>query len=140
MPGCVFCDIVRRERPASYVYEDDATLAFMDHQPANDGHVLVIPKIHAATIYDLNPETAARVVQAVVAVARAIRASLQPDGLSIWQSNGEAAGQEVPHVHFHLLPRYVGDGALRLAPKRSPIREHTELDLLAARIRLELES
>jgi histidine triad (HIT) family protein len=103
--------------PASVVYEDDATLAFMDlRQPAGaaPGHLLVIPKAHVATLYDLEAEPAARVFQAVATVARAMKRALpEMEGLSIWSSNG-APWQEVFHLHVHLIPRRRGDGLFRV--------------------------
>lgn len=104
---CIFCEIVAGHAPAERVYEDAATLAFMDIHPRAPGHVLVIPKRHAAMIYDLDEETMAQLGQALLRVARGLRAALAPEGLSVVQSNGRAAGQEVMHVHFHLIPRGV---------------------------------
>jgi histidine triad (HIT) family protein len=134
VPDCIFCAIAAHEADASIVFEDDATIAFMDLRQMSPGHVLVIPKTHAPDIFALDDETGAAVMRAVVRVARAVRAALQPEGLNIWQSNGEAAGQEVPHVHFHVLPRVVGDGMLRIYPQRPDYPPRSELDELAARI------
>ena len=113
MDSCIFCRIVAGQAEASVVYEDDATLAFMNQRQANPGHVLVIPRAHIATIYELPPDLSARLFQTVVRTARAIERQLQPPGLNIWQSNGEAAGQEVFHVHVHLLPRRPGKAVER---------------------------
>jgi histidine triad (HIT) family protein len=119
---------------ASVVFEDDATLAFMDLRQPNGGHVLVIPKQHVETIYDLPPDVGARLMQTVVRTARAMRRGIQPDGLSIWQSNGEAAGQEVPHLHMHLFARQPRDGFLRVYPERPARPDRSVLDQLAERI------
>lgn len=132
---CVFCDVVAGTAPTSVVYEDDATLAFMDLRQPNPGTVLVIPKRHAEMIYDLDEETAARLFQTVVKVARAIRRSVQPPGLSVWQSNGAATGQEVPHVHIHLAPRRHNDGLLRIYSEKPSYPDRDELDCLASTIR-----
>jgi len=135
MSACVFCDVVAGTAPASVVYEDDATLAFMDLRQPNPGKVLVIPKRHAEMIYDLDEETAARLFQTAVKVARAIRGSMQPPGLSVWQSNGEAVGQEVPHVHIHLAPRRHNDGLLRIYAEKPSYPNRAELDRLALTVR-----
>jgi len=133
MSGCVFCDIVARRQPAEIVYEDERTMAFLDINPANPGHTLVIPKRHAATIFDIEEEDAAAVMRTAVRVARAIRQAFSPDGLNLVQSNGRAGGQEIFHVHVHVIPRWVGDG-LRLA--RPPVvRRERPLSEVAAEIR-----
>ncbi|MDW8065672.1 MAG: HIT family protein [Anaerolineae bacterium] len=137
MNGCVFCAIVARQQPAEVVYEDEQTMAFMDIQPANPGHTLVIPKRHAATIFDIDEEDAAAVMRTAVRVARAIRKALAPDGLNLVQSNGRAGGQEIFHLHVHVIPRWVGDG-LRLA--RPPVvRRERPLSEVAAELRQALE-
>jgi histidine triad (HIT) family protein len=140
MSGCIFCDIVSGARQASVVYEDDATLAFMDLRQPLPGHVLVIPRQHVELIYELDDESAARLFQTVVRVARAVRASLRPTGMNVSQSNGPAAGQEVPHLHMHLWPREMGDGLLRFYTERPGNSGRDSLDDLAARIRAGLEA
>jgi histidine triad (HIT) family protein len=117
------------------VFEDGATLAFLDLRQPTAAHVLVIPKQHVETVFDLDPDTAARLMQTVVLVARAVQTSLKPAGINLWQSNGHAAGQEVPHVHMHILTRAVADGLLRLYPQRPRQPARSELDALAATIR-----
>lgn len=135
MSDCVFCDIIRREAEASYVYEDDATLAFMDLRQANPGHVLIVPKKHVATLYELDPQTAARLFQSAVHVSQAVMRVFTPEGLNLWQSNGEVAGQEIFHVHLHLQPRFAGDGLFNIYPVHPPVTARAELDQLAARLR-----
>ncbi|HXF69208.1 MAG TPA: HIT family protein [Thermoflexus sp.] len=138
MSSCIFCAIVARQQPAEIVYEDERTMAFMDINPANPGHTLVIPKRHAATIFEIDEEDAAAVMRTTVRVARAIRAALAPEGLNLVQSNGRAAGQEIFHLHVHVIPRWVGDG-LRLA--RPPVvRRERPLSEVAAEIRRALET
>jgi histidine triad (HIT) family protein len=132
---CVFCEIIASRVGASVAHEDDATLVFADLRQPSAGHLLVVPKRHVEQVYDLDPETAARLMQMVVLTARAMRQALQPEGLSIWQSNGGAAGQEVPHVHVHLLARSAGDGLLRVYPERPPYPDRNALDQLAAAIK-----
>jgi histidine triad (HIT) family protein len=108
----IFTRIVNGEIPAAKVYEDEQTLAFLDVGPASRGHTLVICKQELPTLLDLPPELLAAVARSVQLVARAITASLRPDGLNIVQNNGEASGQTVPHYHVHIIPRWAGDHAL----------------------------
>ncbi len=139
MQDCIFCQIAQGQSTASRVYEDEHTLAFMDIQQATEGHVLVIPKRHVANLFELDAETTAQLFQSVVLVARAVRASLQPAGLNLWQANGRAAGQSVFHVHVHILPRYEGDGFRVSVHEGSRRATRTELDELAARIRAKVD-
>lgn len=135
--GCIFCRIARREAPASVVREDDATLAFLDIRPINPGHVLVIPRTHAARLADLPPGVGGRVFEAAKEVAAGLlRSGLRCEGVNFHLADGEAAGQEVFHVHLHVYPRFPGDGVgLRVGPGygRSPPRE--ELEAAAEAIR-----
>ena len=100
----IFARILRGELPAIKVYEDDRVLAFMDIMPQADGHTLVIPKTPAITWLDLDPEVAAYTIQVVQKIAKAIEKGLGVDGIVLMQLSGAAAGQTVPHVHFHLVP------------------------------------
>jgi histidine triad (HIT) family protein len=108
----------------------------MDINPANDGHVLVLPKPHSTDLFELAPELGADVMRLCLRVAGAIRTSLQPDGLNLLQASGEAAGQEVFHTHIHLLPRWYGDGALQWWEMRPGNADH--IQQVAARIRAAL--
>lgn len=133
---CPFCAIVAGQAPASIVAESALALAFMDLRQPVPGHVLVVPRAHAETIYDLPPDAAAEVMRLAVRVARALRALHDPPGLNLWQSNGEAGGQEVPHVHLHVQPRRSGDGLLRIYPQGLPRPEpRTSLEAMAAQLR-----
>jgi histidine triad (HIT) family protein len=109
----IFTRIVNGEIPAAKVYEDDLTLAFLDINPASRGHTLVICKPELPTLLDLPPELLVAVGQTVQRVARAIVATLAPDGLNVVQNNWAAAGQVVHHFHVHLIPRWEGDHAVR---------------------------
>ena len=100
----IFARILRGELPAIKIYEDDQVLAFMDIMPQADGHALVIPKIPAVTFLDLPADAAAYTIQIVQKIARAIESALDVKGIVLMQLSGEAAGQTVPHVHFHLIP------------------------------------
>jgi histidine triad (HIT) family protein len=136
-PSCIFCKIIRREAPASIVYEDAATLAFMDIRPVLEGHTLVIPKAHAAYLEDLPDGDAGPVLESGRRVAAALRKSgLRCDAVNLWLANGKEAGQVVFHVHLHVIPRFRGDGfGIRIGPEygRSPGRD--ELDAVAEKIR-----
>ena len=133
MSHCVFCRIVAREIPATVVHEDEHTLAFMDLGQVNPGHVLVAVRAHAENLYGLNDAQAGAVLRAAARVARAIREAFQPEGLSVYQANGKAAGQTVFHYHVHLVPRYEGDGMALTWPVKNPPRE--KLEEAAAKIR-----
>ncbi|RSB57961.1 HIT family protein [Acinetobacter soli] len=100
----IFARILRGELPAIKVYEDDHVLAFMDIMPQADGHTLVIPKTPAETLLDLPADAAAYTIQIVQKVAQAIEKALDAKGIVLMQLSGTAAGQTVPHVHFHLIP------------------------------------
>jgi diadenosine tetraphosphate (Ap4A) HIT family hydrolase len=134
---CIFCKIVRREAPTSVVDEDDVTLAFMDIHPINPGHVLVIPKQHAANLSELPPELGAQVFKKGMVVAAALRRSgLQCEGVNFLLADGEAAGQVVFHVHLHVFPRFRGDGVRpRRGIQQGRMVERSELDAAAAKIR-----
>ena len=109
-PDCVFCKIVAGEIPSFTLFEDEATLAFMDINPANEGHALVIPKEHAVDLYSMSDEALARTVVTAKKVAAAVARTLNPDGLNLVQCNGPAAAQSVMHFHVHVLPRTRDDG------------------------------
>ena len=136
MSQCVFCRIVAREIPATVVLEDEHVLAFMDLGQVNPGHVLVAAKTHVENVFGLEPAQAGALAAAMVRVARAIRAAFSPQGLSVYQANGKAAGQTVFHYHMHLVPRYEGDGMALAWPVKNPPR--AELEACAARIRASL--
>ena len=106
---CIFCKIINGDIPSFKVHEDEHTLAFMDINPANDGHCLVIPKGHARDLLTISESAVAAVVQSARRVARAVQATLQPDGINLVQCTGPAAGQSVYHFHMHVLPRRDGD-------------------------------
>lgn len=123
MADCVFCKIVAKQIPATVVHEDEHTLAFMDIGQVNPGHVLVALKKHAENIFALDEAQAAAVFRSAARVARAIRGAFEPQGLSVYQANGAAAGQTVFHLHIHLVPRYEGDGMALTWPVKNPPRE-----------------
>jgi histidine triad (HIT) family protein len=110
MNECIFCRIVKGELPCTKIFENDAVLAFMDIGPIIKGHVLIIPKAHYATLPEVPAELAAQVMVVVQNVAAALLSALSADGVNVHQSNGACAGQVVPHVHFHVIPRFSNDG------------------------------
>lgn len=107
---CIFCRIIAGDMPALKVFEDEHSVAFMDINPATDGHTLVIPKAHAEDLLDIDAAILGVVTQTVQTVARGIYQALNPHGMRIAQFNGAAAGQTVFHYHVHLRPVY-GDGS-----------------------------
>lgn len=110
MDGCVFCKIIDGELPSMKVDEDDSTLTFMDIHPLSSGHCLVVPKHHAATIFEADVRDLEAIMATAKRVALAIQQALRPDGLNLLQANGAAAFQSVPHFHLHLIPRWTDDG------------------------------
>jgi histidine triad (HIT) family protein len=107
---CVFCKIRDGQIPSTRVYEDERTLCFMDINPLNEGHCLVVTRAHAATLFDAADADLQAAITTARRVGRALRAALAPDGLNVLQANGAAAFQSVPHFHLHLIPRWNGDG------------------------------
>ncbi len=107
---CVFCKIRDGQIPSFKIHEDERTLTFMDINPLNSGHCLVVTKAHAATIFEADAEDLTAAIAAAKQVARAIQEALKPDGLNLLQANGAAAFQSVPHFHLHLIPRWTNDG------------------------------
>jgi len=136
MSDCVFCRIVARQIPATVVHEDEHTLAFMDLGQVNPGHVLVAVKAHVENVFGLDAPQASAVSLAMLRVARAIRDAFVPQGLSVYQANGKAAGQTVFHYHVHLVPRHEGDGMALTWPVKNPPRE--KLEEYAAKIKSSL--
>lgn len=137
MSDCVFCKIVAGQIPSAKVHEDELTLAFMDIGEVSPGHVLVTAKPHVENIYGLNDALAAAVFRTAARVARALRNAYSPEGVTLYQANGVAAGQTVFHFHLHLVPRYARDGMRLTWPARNPPREQLEAN--AAKLRAALE-
>lgn len=104
-PDCVFCKIVAVEIPASVIYENDSLVAFLDINPLADGHLLVIPRDHYASLDAMPPAVCGQLCSSLPSLTRAVLKVTGASGLNVLQSNGQAAGQVVNHVHFHLIPR-----------------------------------
>ena len=131
--NCVFCAIAANEIPSFKVYEDDLVLAYLDINPFSKGHTLVIPKEHSSGLLDTSDETLAALVARVKKVASHLKATHPCDGFNILQNNGEAAGQTVMHIHFHIVPRY-GKEEISFVSQKGDM---DELKALADRIRME---
>ncbi len=108
-PDCIFCKIVAGEIPSFKLYEDSATLAFMDINPVNDGHALIVPKAHYEDVFAVSGDALAATAATAKKVAAAVQAALEPAGMNLLQCNGEAANQSVMHFHMHVIPRRIGD-------------------------------
>jgi histidine triad (HIT) family protein len=140
MPACIFCEILARRSPASFVYEDEVCSAFMDIQPVTPGHILVVPQRHAADLAALDPQDGGRIFQVGARLAGALRHSgLRCEGVNLFLADGEAAGQDVFHVHLHVFPRFGGDGfGLRFGPEYHQRPARAILEEAAARLRAAL--
>jgi histidine triad (HIT) family protein len=138
---CVFCDIVRGKKPASIIYSDQDVVAFMDIQPVNPGHLLVVPRRHTAYLAGLNEETGGHLFQVGMRLAGAVRqCGLVCEGVNLFLADGQAAGQEVFHVHLHVIPRFHRDGfGFRFGPNYYDLPPRATLDQIAAEIRRALQ-
>ena len=138
---CIFCEILAGRAGASFVHCDEQCAAFMDIQPVTPGHVLVVPTRHATGLADIKPDEWARVTEVGRHVAAALRASgIRCEGVNLHLADGEVAGQEVPHVHLHVFPRFRGDGfGLRLPESYRRLPARSELDAMAVKIESALE-
>src|SRR5690348_16362300 len=126
--ACVFCEIVRGTQPASVVWEDHLTMAFIDLRQFHAGHTLVIPRQHLRDVRELDEATGAALMASAARIARAVAAAFANQGLSQWHSIGEAADQEVPHLHFHVHPRLTGDRLFRVYPSAPSLPDKLERD------------
>jgi histidine triad (HIT) family protein len=128
-PNNIFAKILRGDAPCVKIYEDEVSLAFMDVMPRAEGHTLVIPKVSARNLFDIEPEALARFMPSVQKVAHAVRDGMKAEGVTLMQFNEEAGGQQVFHLHFHVLPRWTG---VSLRPPGGPfqsaeaLRPHAE--------------
>lgn len=123
---CIFCKIANGEIPAKTLYEDEEFRVILDLGPATKGHALILPKEHAADLYELPDETAAKVLVLARKMAARMQETLQCDGLNLVQNNGEVAGQTVHHFHLHLIPRYENDGQKIAWVPGEPTQEELE--------------
>jgi histidine triad (HIT) family protein len=137
MENCVFCRIVKGVSSASIVYSHEKAIAFMDIQPVNPGHVLVIPKAHAVHLSELDEDTGAHMFWVAIRVSEALKhTDVKCEGINLHLADGEVAGQEVFHVHLHVIPRFRGDGfSIKFGPDSRFRPERKELDEIASKIR-----
>ena len=137
MTECIFCRLLSGEIPATFIFRDEQCAAFMDIQPVNPGHVLVIPVRHAPYLADLDAPTAGRLMQQAQRVAAALRKSgVRCEGVNLFLADGEAAMQEVFHLHLHVFPRFAGDGfGLRFGPEYKQLPPREALEDVAAKIK-----
>ena len=133
---CVFCKIVRKEAPSSVVYEDSDVIAIMDIKPVSQGHTLIIPKHHYEDIFDAPEEQIAIAHEITKQIALAVKKVSKADGISIVQQNGKAAGQEIFHLHIHVIPRFEGVKMPKFVELEFASRQ--ALEDIAAKIRANL--
>jgi histidine triad (HIT) family protein len=133
---CIFCKIVAKQAPASLVYEDEAVMSFLDIRPLNLGHTQVIPKAHFADIFEIPVELLSRVHAVAKHVAPAIKKAAGSDGISIIQQNGKAAGQDIFHLHVHVVPRFDGQKLPRFSELQ--LVERPKLNDMAKKIKQNL--
>jgi histidine triad (HIT) family protein len=137
---CIFCKLLSGELEVSMVYQDDRCSAFMDIQPVNAGHMLVVPRIHASSLAELMEEDGAQMFQVAQRLAAVLKVGVvKCEGVNLFLADGEAAGQEIFHVHLHVFPRHKGDGfGLTLPPNYSERPTRAELNDLAQKIKVRL--
>ncbi len=142
MSACIFCDILSGSTPASFILRDAWCAAFMDNHPVNRGHMLVVPVRHVELLAELDGESLAHMLQMAQRVEIALRTSgIRCEGVNLYLADGRPAGQEVMHVHLHVIPRFPGDGHhLRFSPTYFAQPASQDLEADAALIRKQLES
>ena len=137
MGSCIFCDILEGKAEASIVFRDQKCCAFLDIQPANPGHVLIIPLQHVAHMSEIDEETGAHIFRIGMRIAEAVRRSeIQCEGINFHLADGAAAGQEIFHVHLHIIPRIRNDGfGFKFARGRASRSQRSDLESVAETIR-----
>ena len=136
--SCIFCLIIEGEADATFVYEDDEVVVFLDINPVTSGHLMVVPRSHLRYLSDVDGRLGAHLFNVAQRMAVALRSSsLMCDGINLFYADGESAFQEVPHAHLHVIPRYRGDGFTIDADWSHPPRD--EIDRVGAQIRDALE-
>jgi histidine triad (HIT) family protein len=133
---CIFCEILKGNSPASYIYQDDTVVAFMDIQPITNGHMLVVPRAHAVSMADVDETIAMRTFRVARRLGALARTTLGAAGVNLFVADGEAAFQDVPHFHVHVIPRYPNDGfGLTFPARYSQLPSRAELETIAEAIR-----
>ena len=140
MDDCIFCSIIKGSLPASIIYEDKYLLAFMDIQPVNKGHVLIISRQHKELIFELDDIILSRMFVLAKNINIAIRKSgIKAEGINLFLADGKSAGQEVMHVHLHIIPRFLNDGFGFIFPEEYEKRpQRNELDIISEKIKSRL--
>lgn len=140
--GCIFCRIVEGEAPARTVYEDERTMAFLDVNPLSKGHTLIITKDHHERFDDLPEEAGRALMSSIQRLTPAIEDAVGADGTNIGFNNGAAAGQEIEHIHGHVIPRFEGDGGrpIHAVAGQNPRLSDEELDDIASDIESTIET
>ena len=126
LEDCIFCKIVKKEIPSKIIFENDTNIAFLDILPINPGHAIIIPKNHYQNIEDIPEDELIKLLKVVKKLAILIHNKLEIEGYNILQNNFEAAGQEINHIHFHIIPRYKTDEKFKL---KIPRNQATEMEL-----------
>ena len=133
---CVFCEILRGNSPATFTYEDDTVVAFMDVQPITHGHMLVVPREHAVLMSDVDETVAMRTFRVARKLSSIVRGTLGASGVNLFVADGETAFQDVPHFHVHVIPRYPNDGFGLTFPERyAQPPSRAALETIAAAVR-----
>jgi histidine triad (HIT) family protein len=138
MEDCIFCKIIAERVPSYKVYEDDAVFAFLDVYPASEGHTLVAPKKHFSRFTDMDAENIALLFEAARKITSAVEKAFSAEGSNIGINNGKVAGQEISHVHVHVIPRKKGDGGRGIKSIVGTEPDTTNLEEIAEKIRIEL--
>lgn len=130
---CIFCKIINGEIPTEKVYEDEENVGFLDANPISPGHTVVIPKVHVAKITDMNDERVSTLFNAVKRTAGHVEKGIGAEGLNIGINHGEKAGQAIPHIHVHIIPRFEGDkgGSVHMIVRNPP---QEDLSTIAGKI------
>jgi histidine triad (HIT) family protein len=133
---CLFCQIIAKKIPATFIYDNEKVVAFLDIKPVNPGHTLVVPKTHFENIFDVSEETFCDIAAAAKRLAPTIREATSADGINLMVNNGRAAGQLVPHIHLHIVPRLLTDGFRHW--RGTPYKDG-EIEQVAEKIRAKLQ-
>lgn len=138
-PQCIFCGIVRGEAESALVFEDEISLAFLDHRPLLPGHCLIVPRVHVETLPDLSSDLTGPLLRNVQLLCRAVETGLEAEGSFVAVNN--RISQSVPHLHFHVVPRWKGDGlfSAKLLWKRSPYKDEAARRIVMEKIRRAVE-
>lgn len=133
---CLFCKIIRGEIPSAKIYEDEHSFAFLDINPVNPGHTLLVPKRHFTNLYETSDEILKELAPTIKKLAIAVKKAVSADGINIGMNNDSAAGQLIFHAHFHIIPRRAEDGFKHWRSKRA--YKDDEMNMLAKKIKASL--